>query len=229
MNKGIRIPNKPVIGKRGFTLIELMITLAIIGILAAVGTVSYLGQLHQIRAREGARQVWSDMHLARSNASKMKVDTVVLYYPTDSSYTMFIDTGSNLGKTGTPDFSAGKDRPLYTNPETGSHKKTLPGSVIIFPKGKDGLPTAGKDGEDIGDGVVFPNDRAFFQHTGRVTEDNDDNPANLLDSGKRGVYVVGINRDGKADADALYGVLVQPISGLPKIYKYNPSNGDWEE
>lgn len=54
--------------KRGYTLTELMVTVAIIGIVAAIGVPSYLSYLPHLRLNGAARDLISDLRLARSLA-----------------------------------------------------------------------------------------------------------------------------------------------------------------
>lgn len=54
--------------KRGYTLTELMVTVAIIGIVAAIGVPSYLSYLPHLRLNGAVRDLMSDFRLARSLA-----------------------------------------------------------------------------------------------------------------------------------------------------------------
>jgi len=54
----------------GFTLIELMITVAIVGIVASLGVPSFQEMLHQNRASSLANELATSLNLARSEAIK---------------------------------------------------------------------------------------------------------------------------------------------------------------
>jgi type II secretion system protein H len=55
-------------GKRGFTLIELMVTIAVFGILAAIAIPNFQTYMQQRRLNGAARQVMSDLMAARMKA-----------------------------------------------------------------------------------------------------------------------------------------------------------------
>lgn len=65
--------------ERGFTLVEMMMIIAIIGILTAVSVPNFLVWLPGWRARSAARDLYSNMHLARMSAIKNRQDCTVTF------------------------------------------------------------------------------------------------------------------------------------------------------
>jgi len=200
--------------RRGFTIVELIMVVAIIGILAAMATTNYRARLPKIRAGDAARQIWSDFHRARSNASKSKVDTVVIFNTANNTYSIVQDTDEDLGP-GTPNSS---DKFIEKN-------KTLP-KGIEFASGDD-MPL-GLNSGSVGDGVALEDNRIFFQRSGHATNSNDDEAAALPNEKLRSVYIMH-ERPNINWKDTLYAIYVEPISGLPKMYKYDASSGKWKE
>ncbi|MFQ5509269.1 MAG: Tfp pilus assembly protein FimT/FimU [Leptospirillia bacterium] len=57
---------RPTLGQAGFSLIELMVLVAVISVVAAVAGTGYVAQLPESRLNGAARQMVGDMRLARS-------------------------------------------------------------------------------------------------------------------------------------------------------------------
>ena len=81
----------------GFTTIELIIVVALLSILAAVGIPSYLNWLPDIRLKSAARNLKSDMMLAQQRAIRENARVAVVFNTGGKSYTVFVDNGAGGG------------------------------------------------------------------------------------------------------------------------------------
>jgi prepilin-type N-terminal cleavage/methylation domain-containing protein len=70
--------------ERGFTLAELLASIAVFGILAAISVVVLLGVLEQRRVDAAATQFASDLRLAHTSASNQLTDWRVVFMPDGS-------------------------------------------------------------------------------------------------------------------------------------------------
>lgn len=88
--------------ERGFTLVELIIAIAIIGILAAVGIPDFLASLPAYRLRAAARDLVSRMQTARQLAVKNNADAAIVFDPASNQYYIASSPGAD-GTWGTTD------------------------------------------------------------------------------------------------------------------------------
>lgn len=95
--------------QRGFTLIESLIVMAVIGVLASVAIPTYLHHMPKFRLNGAARQVMSDLLAARRQALSQHHKVQVIFAH-DQSYTIWTDTNDNgktdSGETKTKDIQA---------------------------------------------------------------------------------------------------------------------------
>ncbi len=82
-----------VTSERGFTLVELLITIAVAGILGAIAVMNAPGMLDNYRVRGAARQLHSDMQMARLRAIKEGKEFALEFIGT--SYCVKLKTGAN--------------------------------------------------------------------------------------------------------------------------------------
>ncbi len=74
--------------RRGFTVLELVITILIIGILAAASAPKVAGTLHRYRADAAAQRVKADLELARQRAVSSSAALTVQFVPATNSYSI---------------------------------------------------------------------------------------------------------------------------------------------
>ena len=84
---------------KGFTLTELTVTLALLGIMSAISIPSYFSWLPRHRLQTSVRHIYDDMNMARSMAVKNNTAAVAIFDISSDTYTVFLDTSSPLNWT----------------------------------------------------------------------------------------------------------------------------------
>jgi prepilin-type N-terminal cleavage/methylation domain-containing protein len=87
----------------GFTLMELMTTIAIIAILASVAIPNMIAWLPDYRLRSGAAEMLSALQWARLTAIKENADVVVEFGTGSDDYRVYLDNGEGGGGFGNED------------------------------------------------------------------------------------------------------------------------------
>jgi type IV fimbrial biogenesis protein FimT len=80
-------------GAKGFSLVEVLIVIAIIAILSTIAVPSYVGWISNRRLQSAASEVQSAIQLAKMTAIKENVNVVITFNPSARSFTAFVDDG----------------------------------------------------------------------------------------------------------------------------------------
>jgi prepilin-type N-terminal cleavage/methylation domain-containing protein len=83
------------LGNRGVTLLELMVVIAIMGILATIAVPSYLTWLPKLRVDGATGEVSSDLQTARMRAVSENTPYAVLFDLAGNSYSVYKDSNWN--------------------------------------------------------------------------------------------------------------------------------------
>ena len=89
--------------KNGFTLIELLVTFVILGIVTAIAIPGFARWLPNYRLKSAARDVYSNMQLARMGAIKANADWAIVFDTGASRYLVCSDKGADGSWSNTAD------------------------------------------------------------------------------------------------------------------------------
>ena len=81
----------------GFTMVELMIVIAVIAILTAIAVPNIINSLPNYRLKAAARDMYSNFQKAKMEAVKRNVTVVLDFVPASNMYEMFVDDGAGGG------------------------------------------------------------------------------------------------------------------------------------
>ncbi len=91
--------------KNGFTLIELMVLVSIIGLILAIGTPPVIQFLRHYQSKDAAHVILGALREARSRAIYEKNNYVVLFDINNSQVTLLDDDGGGNGNPSNPGFN----------------------------------------------------------------------------------------------------------------------------
>ncbi len=81
--------------EKGFTLIELMVTVSVLGILAAIAVPAFSQWLPRYRLKNAARDIYSNMQLAKLGAIKQNSDWAIHLDETSNTYRVCSSDGGD--------------------------------------------------------------------------------------------------------------------------------------
>jgi len=169
----------------GFTAVELMIVLAIMGIMLVAAMPNFVQFTRNSRIKSGAQMVVSALRTARSYAIKRRKNCAVLFN--------FDPDLSNLGYA----VKIYWDPDDYIKGGSVTNWKTLPKTIIMTDGTTLGLPTYGNGG------VPFPNDSdpadpnvkyIYFTPTGSASESSDNTAILISDETHEDTSYIGITQ-----------------------------------
>jgi len=102
----------------GFTLMELMIVIAIIGIMSGIAIPNFIGWLPDYRLRNAARGLLTDVQQTRLLAVKNNQDCAIVFDTANKRYLICLDKGSDNSWSATNDNTVYKTV-NYTNYKAG--------------------------------------------------------------------------------------------------------------
>jgi prepilin-type N-terminal cleavage/methylation domain-containing protein len=83
--------------QKGFTLTEVIVTISILGVMAAISIPSYISWLPRHRLQTSVRQIYDDMNIAKIRAIKDNTVAGIDFDTVAETYTVYFDMDGTLG------------------------------------------------------------------------------------------------------------------------------------
>ena len=91
--------------KKGFTMAEVLVTISILAIMAAISIPTFISWLPTHRLQTSARQIYDDLNLAKMEAVQRNTDVCITFNTGNNTYRVFVDADSSASYASPPDTS----------------------------------------------------------------------------------------------------------------------------
>jgi prepilin-type N-terminal cleavage/methylation domain-containing protein len=81
--------------KKGFTMAEVLVTISILAIMAAISIPTFISWLPTHRLQTSARQIYDDLNLAKMEAVRRNTDVCITFNNVNNNYKVFVDTNGD--------------------------------------------------------------------------------------------------------------------------------------
>jgi type IV fimbrial biogenesis protein FimT len=136
--------------RSGFTVIELIMVIVVLGILTAVGVPNFLSWLPKYRLKTAARDLYSNLHLAKLSAIKNNADWAIVFNKAENQYQVCSNRGPDNSWSGT-------DNTVVKTVVLNNY-----GSGVAYGHGNAGSAI----GSTFGDDITFTNNVAVMNSRG---------------------------------------------------------------
>jgi len=116
--------------KSGFTLIEMVITAVVLGIIAAMAVPDFFRAMQKVKLNAATRNIISDLRWARSHSISSRTQVGLNFNFSNKTYCVFLD----IDNPGSFQYSATQDSVVKTGSLTdlGSGSSTFTSNTVIF-------------------------------------------------------------------------------------------------
>jgi prepilin-type N-terminal cleavage/methylation domain-containing protein len=122
------------LGREGFTMVELCVTMAVIGILAAIAMPNLINTLPKARLTSAARTLSNEIAMLRMSAIARSADAQVVFDDVAGSYSLYKTVGGGAFTSSNVRSFGGLDAPTYLD------GTAAPGTLQLNANGTTSVP-----------------------------------------------------------------------------------------